>query len=333
MRDDVLGAHASSLKALDSMYGEPTFLAIEIGGSKLQLCLGLANGRIVKRVRLAVNRAHGAEGIREQIAEAWPGLPKQTRPVAVGVGYGGPVDRKTGRIWRSYHIAGWSDFPLGEWLHGLTGLPVFVENDTNLAALAEARCGAGMGASPVFYTNMGSGVGGGLVIDGQLYHGRPPGEMEFGHLRLDGPDAILEDDCSGWNLDRQVRTAAQEEPCSPLARLCLEDPGAEARHLTPALAVGDALATDLLMNFAGRLARALGVVTQLLHPERIVLGGGVSLLGEPLRIAVAERLPAYIMDVFRPGPEVRLASLREDAVPVGALLLCAEHNLSPAPNL
>jgi len=301
------------------------FVAIEIGGTKLQLCAGTADGKILDRRRFPVDRERGAEGIREQITQAAPELVAKWQPSAVGVGYGGPVEWRTGRIWRSYHISGWSDFPFGDWLRKQTGLPVFVENDSNLATLGEALCGAGKGMNPVFYTNMGSGVGGGLVADGRIFHGAPPGEMEFGHLRLHGPDRILEDDCAGWSLDRTIRAAVEKAPESWLAQLVAADPGGEARHLAPALEAGDPLAQSLLATQAGHLANALGVVVQLLHPEVIVIGGGVSLLGEPLRAAVAERLPRFIMDVFHPGPQVRLAGLREDSVPVGALLMAAER--------
>jgi glucokinase len=303
----------------------PHFVAIEIGGTKLQLCAGTGDGQILDRRRFLVDRARGAEGIREQIAQAVPELVAQWRPAAIGVGYGGPIDWRTGRIWRSYHISGWSDFPFGDWLHGQTGLPVFVENDSNLATLGEAISGAGKDMNPVFYTNMGSGVGGGLVVDGRIYHGAPPGEMEFGHLRLHGPERILEDDCAGWSLDRTIQAAVKQAPDSKLAQLVAADPGCEARHLAPALEAGDPLAQSLLATQAGHLANALGVVVQLLHPEVIVIGGGVSLLGEPLRAAVAERLPTFIMDVFHPGPQVRLAGLREDSVPVGALIMAADR--------
>jgi glucokinase len=303
----------------------PHYVAIEIGGTKLQLCAGTADGTILDRRRFLVERDRGAEGIREQIAQAVPELVAKWQPAAIAAGYGGPVEWRTGRIWRSYHIAGWSDFPLGDWLREKTGLPSFVENDSNLATLGEALCGAGKGMSPVFYTNMGSGVGGGLAVDGRIYHGAPPGEMEFGHLRLHGPDRILEDDCAGWSLDRAIRAAVEKAPESKLAQLVAADPGGEARHLAAALEAGDPLAQSLLATQAGHLANALGVVVQLLHPEVIVIGGGVSLLGEPLRAAVAERLPSFIMDVFQPGPQVRLAGLREDSVPVGALLMAAER--------
>jgi glucokinase len=103
-------------------------LAIEIGGTKLQLVVGTRDGVILERRRFTVESARGAEGIRECIASALPELLEQWRPEAVGVGYGGPVNWRTGRIVKSYHLSGWNDFPLAEWLLGLSGLPVFVEN-------------------------------------------------------------------------------------------------------------------------------------------------------------------------------------------------------------
>src|SRR5438309_1173717 len=145
-------------------------LAIEIGGSKLQVCAGTGEGVILDRKRFTVERARGAAGIRAQISEALPDLLERWKPAAVGVGYGGPVEWRTGHIIKSYHIAGWDSFPLGDWLREETGIPCFVENDSNTATLGEATLGAGRGFNPVFYTNMGSGVGGGLVIDGALYH-------------------------------------------------------------------------------------------------------------------------------------------------------------------
>jgi glucokinase len=153
--------------------------------------------------------------------------------------------------------------------------------------------------------------------------------MEFGHLRLDGPDRIVEDDCAGWSLDRQIRELAESASDSKLVQLAKADPGGEARHLSAALSVGDAPAKAILDKLAWHLAKGLGMITQMLHPEVIVIGGGVSLVGEPLRAAVAERLPSYIMDVFRPGPSIRLAGLREESVPVGALLMAADRFAHP----
>lgn len=300
-----------------------TLLGIEIGGTKLQWVEGDATGAISQRHRFTVDRAQGAEGIRRQIAAALTGLRAREGVAAVGVGFGGPVDWRTGRICCSHQIAGWSDFPLGEWLRELTGLPVAVDNDANVAALGEACAGAGRGYDPVLYVTLGSGVGGGLVCGGAIYHGAPPGEVEIGHVRLDRAGATVESRCSGWAVDRKIRQWIEARPECLLARLAGPTPGGEARCLGPALAAGDADARRMVEETAAELAWGLSHAVHLLHPARIVLGGGLSLLGEPLRAAVAAALPPLVMEAFRPGPEVVLAALAEDAVPVGALLLAA----------
>ncbi len=297
------------------------FLAIEIGGTKLQVCAGTADGAIVARVRFAVDRAGGGEGIRAQIIGALPELIAKWGPRAIGVGYGGPVDWKTGRIKCSHHIAGWDNFPLGDWLREGTSLPVFVENDANVAALGEAVHGAGRDANPVLWVNSGSGVGGGLVVDGHIYHGAVPGEIEIGHIRLERDGTIVEDRCSGWAVDRAVRDAVKEDPQSVLAQLAAKsEPG--ARILAPAIAAGCPLADRILTGAMDELAFALSHAVQLLHPEMIVVGGGLGLIGEPLRARLAAALPRWVMDAFAPGPRIEIAALGEDAVPVGALALC-----------
>ena len=297
------------------------FLAIEIGGTKLQVCAGTADGAIVARARFAVDRAGGGEGIRAQIIGALPELIAKWGPRAIGVGYGGPVDWKTGRIKCSHHIAGWDNFPLGDWLREGTSLPVFVENDANVAALGEAVHGAGRDANPVLWVNSGSGVGGGLVVDGHIYHGAVPGEIEIGHIRLERDGTIVEDRCSGWAVDRAVRDAVKEDPQSVLAQLAAKsEPG--ARILAPAIAAGCPLADRILTGAMDELAFALSHAVQLLHPEMIVVGGGLGLIGEPLRARLAAALPRWVMDAFAPGPRIEIAALGEDAVPVGALALC-----------
>ncbi len=298
-------------------------LSIEIGGSKLQIFAGNATGEILERCRFTVNRDEGGEGIRAQIAAALPDLISRWKPAAIGVGYGGPVDWKTGRIKCSHHVKGWDDFPLGEWLGAQTGLPVFVENDANVAALGEAIHGAGKGQSPVFWVNSGSGVGGGLVVDGRLYHGAVPGEMEIGHVRLDQDGTIVEDRCSGWAVDRAVRDAAQKEPDSVLARLTAGmKAGGEARTIAPALAQSCPVADRVLTSAMSNLAFALSHIVQLVHPEIIVVGGGLHLIGEPMRKRIADALPRWVMSAFG-APPVALAKLGEDSVPVGGLALAA----------
>jgi glucokinase len=296
-------------------------LAIEIGGTKLQLFVGNDTGKIVTRKKLPVDQAGGAAGIREQIEQQLPPLMRAHKLAAAAVGFGGPVDWRKGRIARSHQIEGWSDFGLGDWLQSLTGVPVAVENDANTGGLGEALRGAGAGFNPVFYVTLGSGVGGGLVLDGKIYHGAVPGEAEIGHIRLDRRGTILESRCSGWAVDARIRGVAQRAPANALGRRVTGPPGGEARFLAAAVAEGDPDAAQILRETTEDLAFGLSHLVHLCHPEVIVLGGGLAGIGEPLRRAVEEALSGFIMDVFRPGPRITLAALGEDAVPVGALEL------------
>lgn len=306
------------------MDNSPALLGLEIGGTKLQLVAGHPDGTIRHRWRHGIDPGAGAEGIRRQLLNWLPEARADFAPRALGVGFGGPVNTRTGRIARSHQVTGWSDVPLADWLHQHAGIPVIVENDANVAALAEARLGNGRGADPLFYVTLGSGVGGGLVLGGRIHHGAPPGESEIGHVRLDKAGTRVEDRCSGWAVDRRIREAIALHPGSPLALLAGDAAGGEARFLSAALRQEDPLAHAILSEWADHLAFALSHVVHLIHPERIVLGGGLALIGEPLRSAVAEALKPHLMEVFAPGPPLFLAALREDAVPAGALLLAAE---------
>jgi glucokinase len=160
-----------------------------------------------------------------------------------------------------------------------------------------------------------------LAVQRQIYHGAVPGEAEIGHIRLDRRGGIVESRCSGWAVDRKIRTLAQRKPDSVLAQLAQTSSGGEAKHLGKALAQEDPEALRILRETSDDLAFGLSHVVHLFHPEVIVVGGGLSLLGEPLRAAIATALPHFIMDAFAPGPRVVLAALGEDAVPTGALEL------------
>jgi glucokinase len=285
------------------------------------MALGNGQGQILQRKRLAVCKPKGASGIREQIAQALPELLGSRSIDSVGVGFGGPVDWKSGKVARSHHIEGWSGFELSDWLHRLTGARIAVDNDANVAALGEARHGAGIGFSPVFYVTLGSGVGGGLVADGRIYHGATPGECEIGHVRLDRSGTIVEARCSGWAVDARLREVRDKEPGSVLGKMIGDSAGGEARHLKAAVDQGDLTAWRILHEVAQDLAFGLSHVVQLFHPQIIVLGGGLSGVGEPLRAAVEDGLRPFVMEAFAPDPRVVLAGLGEDAVPVGALEL------------
>ena len=305
-------------------------IGIEIGGTKLQSAVVTADGRVLHRRIGQIDPAEGAAGIRRGLAAQLEALLAEPLPdglalAAAGVGFGGPVDRERGVVATSFHVAGWGQFPLVDWVRRQlpaerAALPVVLENDANAAALAEAVVGAGAGSRIVFYTNAGSGIGAGLVIDGSLYHGRDRGEMELGHVRLLPGGEILEALASGWAIDRMVRRHVQAEPHGALGRAAGSQASASARLLPAALATGDAAAGEILEEAAGHYAHALSHVVHLLDPDVIVLGGGVAEIGPPWRDAVAGQLEPFLMETMRPAPPVRLAALGQDTVPVGAAL-------------
>ncbi|MDB6025421.1 MAG: glucokinase [Verrucomicrobiales bacterium] len=301
-----------------------TFLGIEIGGTKLQIVVGDASAKILERRRIAVHKEEGGAGIRREIETALAELLPKTKPAAIGVGFGGPVDCQTGKICCSHQIEGWSEFPIGEWLQSIANVPVRVDNDANVAAFGEALHGAGKKSNPVFYVTLGSGVGGGLVVDGKIFHGAKPGESEIGHLFLDQTGRTVESSCSGWAVDKKIREAVAKDPETIFAKLIGTRSGGEAKYLSIALERQYPIAQKILKETAGDLAFALSHVVHLCHPEIIILGGGLSLVGEPLRSAVEKSLAAFVMEAFAPGPKICLAALGEDVVPIGALELAIQ---------
>jgi glucokinase len=300
---------------------QQNFIGIEIGGTKLQLARANEFLFIEEQISLEVIKTNGADGIRQQIKEAIKNLKGNETITAVGVGFGGPVNYKTGKISVSHQIDGWDGFDLKEWLQELMGAPVFIDNDANVAALGEAVHGAGTSYDIIFYMTIGSGIGGGVVINKKIFHGAYPGEVEIGHVRLNKQGDTLESKCSGWAVDKRIREAITLQPNSQLAKTVSMKEKGEARFLSEALNRNDTTAKGILQETADNIAFALSHVVHLFHPEIIIIGGGLSLLGEYLRNGIASALQRYVMKAFLPAPEIKIASLGKNVVPVGALEL------------
>ena len=298
------------------------YLGIEIGGTKLQVGVGPDDGRLRGLWRGAVDLAAGPEGIRRQIIEAVPialgeaGLTRdQVR--GVGIGFGGPVDDNTRTVIKSHQIEGWDDFPLADWISDAVELPAVLGNDADVAGLAEATHGAGKGLSPIFYMNIGSGIGGGLIIDGEIYRGVGRGAAEIGHLlmNVDDDDFTLEQVASGWGIEHRYvgHTSSTSRVRVP-----------EIFRLANEVTISYSPAGHIVSGATNCLARALCHVITLLCPRRIVIGGGVSLLGdqlfEPIRGQVAEMC-------FRPFAgltDIVPAALGEEVVVHGAIRLARQ---------
>lgn len=313
------------------------YLGIEIGGTKLQLGVGSGTGRpLAVLERCDVDPIRGAAGIREQLARIGKRLIDQYAVQRVGVGFGGPVDAAKGRTIRSFQIAGWADFPLCDWCQQVFGLPTVIENDSNLAGLGEARFGAGRGARTVFYSNVGSGIGGALVIDGSLYLGGTGAAVaEIGHMRP-GPQAAepaetVESLASGWGIAVAARALINdpenrlEESAAQLLAKSDGDPDRlTGKMVVQAALEGNGLAEGIFKQAIRTYGWALAQVVTLLSPNVVVVGGGVTQVGEQLFFTpLREEVDRYVFPPLRGTYKITPAALSEEVVVHGALALAA----------
>lgn len=346
------------------------YLGIEIGGTKLQLAVGAGEGPpLVEQCRAAVDPRGDAQGILRQIAELAAPLVERHAVRALGIGFGGPVDADRGRTLVSHQVEGWKDFPLVAWCRERFGLPARLGNDSDLAGLAEARFGAGRGHRVVLYSNVGSGIGGALVVDGELYRGGSGIAAEIGHLRpglhCEEPEHTVESLGSGWAIAEAARSRLGEPISHPLQPLTeglwthhrevlrqrliareeadeadaadlLERCGGRAEQLTTAVVAqaaveGNRLAREVFEHAAQVYGWALAQAVTLVAPNRVVLGGGVALAGEDLWIAPVRRwIDRYVFPPLRGRFTVAAAALGEEVVLHGALALARAETAPPA---
>lgn len=309
---------------------ETVFLGIEIGGTKLQLGVGPGDGTLAGLWRAGVDIPAGAEGIRKQINDAVPELLaraglQRSQIKGVGIGFGGPVDDATRTVIKSHQIEGWDNFPLADWISEMVGWPAVLGNDADVAGLAEALFGAGQGMSPVFYITIGSGIGGGLIINGEIYRGCGRGAAEIGHLLIlgdvKGGLRNLESLASGWGIAKRVSAQVQPGSESILNRVRGDRPITTAL-VAEAAEKGDPVCQEVISRAIQALAEGICHVIALLCPRRIVIGGGVSRIGErllfePLRRTVSN----WSFPPFRGETGIVPAALGEEVVVHGALAL------------
>ena len=322
-------------------------LGIEIGGTKLQLGVGTGDdAKFEAFERYDVIPEQGAEGILQQIRTSAQGLMRRFDIQRIGFGFGGPVDGTAGRVITSHQINGWTGLPLVDWVQEKLNVAAVLGNDCDCAALAEARYGSGKGHRTVFYVTVGTGVGGGLVIDGRVHGTDRPAAAEIGHLRpgliADDPHATVESVASGWGIAATARACLMDEPNRPQDRLipdgrpllndvhrrdlmerCGENPASLTTVMIgAAAAAGNDGARAILRSGTDTLGWAIAQVMALVDPDIVVVGGGVALLGDellldPLREAVGRYLFPPIQGAYR------LASpqLGEEVVVHGAIAL------------
>lgn len=305
-------------------------LAFDLGGTELRGALIGRGGEVVARVSEPTMTEAGSEAVIGRIIALADKLlddHPQAKVIGIGACAPGPLDPKAGIVIGPPTLSGWHNVPMIDILSRQFGLPVRLENDANAAALGEWRFGAGRGAGSLVFVTVSTGIGGGVIADGHIYHGRRGLAAEIGHMTITGEGdrcfcgnvGCFEAVASGTALGRRATRLTAPGDGSQLRRLS-NDGDVSARHVIEAARTGDAPAHDLVESEAKWLGIGFTNLLHLYSPEVIVMGGGLAngfdLLAPGIRATIEERA----MQAYRDVPIVP-AELGDRAGLVGAASL------------
>lgn len=312
-------------------------VGVDLGGTHMQI--GVVNDAcaIVGRASAKTEAARGPAAILDTIAEnvrlalTRAGL---SRASAIGLAAPGAVDPERGLVLNAPNLK-WDDLPAAAELERRLDMPVVLDNDVNAAVFAEQRMGAGQGVDDLFGLWIGTGIGGGFVLGGRVYHGPRRTAGEIGHIIIEPNDPQgfreLEHQCSRTAIARQITEAIARGDRSSLSATIGETHSCSASQIAKALQEGDALALGTVTRAGERIGAAIGSVVTLLSLERIVVGGGLveeagHFLTEPIqRAARATAWPEELRTL-----EVRATALGSNAGLLGAALLAADRQAQRA---
>lgn len=307
-------------------------LAIDLGGTKIYSALVGSGTEIVRR---DVRPTEAYEGKDRVIANILASVMAVTSPEAlqdglikaIGLGVPGPYNRCTGRVCYAPNLH-WHDVNLAEILQSEFGLPVFVENDANLAALGEHLYGAGRGSENMVFITVSTGVGGGLILNGDLYTSSSGGAGEIGHMAVApggpvcscGNKGCLEAVASGRAIKKRALDLIGSGKGLKILELAGGDPMAvEAPLVTRAGQNGDPEACEILAEAGYYVGLAIGSIANLLNPQLFVIGGGVAYgAGDLLLEPAKKEAVLHVFPDFKQNLNIVPAALRERAGVLGA---------------
>lgn len=301
--------------------------AVEIGGTKQQLAIVDDQGKILELVCGKFPLPNGAIDVLNWIEANFPALLAKYEVTSLGVGYGGILESSTGRVLLSVQVPGWQDFMLRDWFEEKFGLPTSVINDTVCGGYAEYCLGSGRGYRSFYYTNIGTGIGGAMFLDGKTYDGVGYGGVYMGNtyvgdpLSPPGTVCKLENFCSGVAIERRLRTPGRVPKSSMLWELC----GGETKKLScydlkKAADAGDAFALSEIELFASVYGVTLANFITLFSPQRVAIGGGVANMGEVLMEPIRRATDKYVFESAQGRYDIVQCELLDENVLVGAAL-------------
>ena len=310
------------------------YVGIDVGGTGLKAGVVDEAGKIVAKVSCPTLVERGAEPVVNDMAHLAlkaveeAGL-KLDDIKAIGIGIPGILDPRTGRVPFCTNLH-WHDVPLIEWMQRVVDNPIFVGNDATVAGLAEAVSGVSAGVKNSVFVTLGTGVGGGIVLDGKVFSGSNGVGSEIGHMITVaggemctcGNRGCWERYASATALIRWGVESAKKNPEGALAKAVGGDTGKiTAKHVIDLAKAGDPDCSAIFDNYVYHLCVGLVSIINFYDPEVIVLGGGVSAAGEFLLNAVRAKLPEMVFYKAMPYARIELATLGNDAGIIGAAML------------
>ena len=310
-------------------------LGIDLGGSAIKAGIVDAQGEILRDTTVPAEAnlgpAHVIDQIKKSIRQLLDGFSiKEEGFVGIGVGSPGSVDLDGGTVKYPPNFPGWTVVRLGEALQKEFGLRTKVDNDANAAAVGEAKFGAGVGHKDFIMVTLGTGVGGGLILDGKLYRGPFGGAGELGHMTIDyngplcncGSRGCVEAHVSAKYLTQRAVERVQRNPESKILKLVEGDvTRINPKIVSLAAQEGDSTALGIIEDTGTYLGVGLANVVNLLDVRIIIIGGGIARAGKPLFDAVEESVKKHVLRPMSEGLEVLPAKLGNQAGILGAAAL------------
>jgi len=277
-------------------------IGVDLGGTNLRIAAVDEDARLLEKVTLGTKVALGREHVLNDMCDAIQRLSKKyqgnARLLGVGIGVPGIIDLHTGMVRESPNLPGWSDYPVRNEIEKRLQAPVILENDANVAALGEKWLGAGRHVGDMAMLTLGTGVGGGVILNGKIWHGMTGMAGEFGHITVEpegqacgcGNRGCVEQYASATAVVRMAREAIAAGDAPALAKAAGNDAEFNAKEIYNLAIQGDESARKIFRRVGRALGIVLGGLINGLNLEMYVIGGGVSSAWEAFSPSIFEEL-------------------------------------------
>jgi len=305
-------------------------IGIDLGGTSVKFGLVNEAGKIKKKFSLDTNASKGPKAVIEQIKTGTAQLLKsKEKIIGIGIGTPGSVIKKKGIVENPPNFKGWGRIPLGSIIKKEFDKKVYVENDANVAAIGELIFGAGKKYDNFIMITLGTGVGGGIIINRKIYRGESGAAGEIGHVSINekgkkckcGSRGCIETYAGNNYLIEQVKKELPRHKDSKLHKLLSEGHTLTPKLIHEAYLLNDSYSELIITDLGQKLGSALASIINVLDIPRIIIGGGVAGFGEILFDTVQSTIKSRVMKPFRPRIKVKPAKLKNEAGIKGASAL------------